>query len=71
MKLFLLVVVVLLIGIIIGFCLSRYYMDTTKFGNLIIDTTDPEKDLFSFDMTTPLSDIINNHYTVLKVIVKK
>lgn len=71
MKLFLLVVVVLLIGIIIGFCLSRYYMDTTKFGNLIIDTTDPEKDLFSFDMTAPLSDIINNNYTVLKVIVKK
>lgn len=71
MKLFLLVVVVLLIGIIIGFCLSRYYMDTTKFGNLIVDTTDPEKDLFSFDMTAPLSDIINNNYTVLKVIVKK
>lgn len=71
MKMFLLVVVVLLIGIIIGFCLSRYYMDTTKFGNLIIDTTDPEKDLFSFDMTAPLSDIINNNYTVLKVIVKK
>lgn len=71
MKLFLLVVVVLLVGIVIGFCLSRYYMDTTKFGNLIIDTTDPEKDLFSFDMTAPLSDIINNNYTVLKVIVKK
>lgn len=71
MKMFLLVVVVLLIGIVIGFCLSRYYMDTTKFGNLIIDTTDPEKDLFSFDMNAPLSDIINNNYTVLKVIVKK
>lgn len=71
MKIFLLVVVVLLIGIIIGFCLSRYYMDTTKFGNLIIDTTDPEKDLFSFDMTAPLIDIVNNNYTVLKVIVKK
>lgn len=71
MKMFLLVVVVLLIGIVIGFCLSRYYMDTTKFGNLIIDTTDPEKDLFSFDMIAPLSDIINNNYTVLKVIVKK
>lgn len=71
MKMFLLVVVVLLVGIVIGFCLSRYYMDTTKFGNLIIDTTDPEKDLLSFDMTAPLSDIINNNYTVLKVIVKK
>ena len=71
MKMFLLVVVVLLIGIVIGFCLSRYYMDTTKFGNLIIDTTDPEKDLFSFEMNAPLSDIINNNYTVLKVIVKK
>ena len=71
MKMLLLVVVVLLIGIVIGFCLSRYYMDTTKFGNLIIDTTDPEKDLFSFDMNAPLSDIINNNYTVLKVIVKK
>lgn len=71
MKMFLLVVVVLLIGIIIGFCLSRYYMDTTRFGNLVIDSTDPEKDLISFEMTAPLSDIINDNYTVLKVIVKK
>lgn len=71
MKIFLLVVIVLLVGIAIGFCLSRYYMDTTRFGNLIIDSTDHEKDLISFEMMAPLSDIINNNYTVLKVIVKK
>jgi hypothetical protein len=71
MKLFLLVVAVLLVGIIVGFCLSRYYMDTTRFGNLIIDSTDPEKDLISFEMIAPLSKIINDNYTVLKVVVKK
>lgn len=71
MKIFLLAVIVLLVGIAIGFCLSRYYMDATRFGNLIIDPTDPEKDLISFEMIAPLSDIINKNYTVLKVIVKK
>lgn len=71
MKIFLLVVIVLLVGIAIGFCLSRYYMDATMFGNLIIDSTDPEKDLISFEMIAPLSKIINNNYTVLKVVVKK
>lgn len=71
MKIFLLVAIVLLVGIAIGFCLSRYYMDTTMFGNLIIDSTDPEKDLISFEMIAPLSKIINNNYTVLKVVVKK
>lgn len=71
MKIFLLVVIVLLVGIVIGFCLSRYYMDTTRFGNLIIDSTDPEKDLISFEMIAPLSKIINDNYTVLKVVVKK
>lgn len=71
MKLFLLVVAVLLVGIIVGFCLSRYYMDTTRFGNLIIDSTDPEKYLISFEMIAPLSKIINDNYTVLKVVVKK
>lgn len=71
MKIFLLVVIVLLVGIAIGFCLSRYYMDTTRFGNLIIDSTDPEKDLISFEMIAPLSKIINDNYTVLKVVVKK
>jgi hypothetical protein len=71
MKIFLLVVIVLLVGIVIGFCLSRYCMDTTRFGNLIIDSTDPEKDLISFEMIAPLNNIINNNYTVLKVVVKK
>lgn len=71
MKIFLLVAIVLLVGIVIGFCLSRYYMDTTRFGNLIIDSTDPEKDLISFEMIAPLSKIINDNYTVLKVVVKK
>ncbi len=71
MKMFLIVTTVLLAGIIIGFVLSRHLMDTTKFGELIIDSTDPEKDLLSFNMTNSIGKIINKKYTVLKIIVRK
>lgn len=71
MKMFLLLLVVLIIGIIIGICWSRYVMDAIKIGELIVDSTSPEKDLLSFNMTKPIASIINTNYVTLKVIVKK
>lgn len=71
MKMFLVLLVVLIIGIIIGICWSRYVIDAIKFGELIVDSTSPEKDLLSFNMTKPIASIINMHYVTLKVIVKK
>lgn len=71
MKMFLLVMIILAIGVCIGILFMAYSMRKVTFGSLIIDSTDVNKDLLSFEMTASLDEIINQKMIVLKVIVKK
>ena len=71
MKMFLLVMIILAIGVCIGILFMAYSMHKATFGSLIIDSTDANKDLVSFEMTTSLDEIINHKMIVLNVVVKK
>ena len=50
-------------GLILGVLISHKRPD----GKLKIDTSDPEKDLWSLELTAPLDDISKSHFLTLKV----
>lgn len=52
---YLLMLIIFLLGLITGGCLMLICMK--KDGTLVINTYDPDKDVYSFEFKTPLNEI--------------
>ena len=58
----------LFLGILLGISSRQYQAsDERTDGSLIVDTSDPEKDVYRLDLTTQLDDIPGKNEIVLKV----
>ena len=62
------ILISLLVGLGIGLPIA---LKASKVGNLVIDQTDPGKDLYSFEIESGLSKLSESRYVVLKVKVIK
>ena len=58
----------LFLGILLGISSRQYQAsDERTDGSLIVDTSDPEKDVYRLDLTTQLDDLPGKNEIVLKV----
>lgn len=58
------------IEFILGWIACHAYYKSKKIGKMIIDTTDPNKDIIRIEYSKPLSEIINKESVVLKIETK-
>lgn len=54
----------------LGWLACYLYYSRKAAGKIIIDTTDPNKDIVRIEYSQPLSDIINKESVVLKIETK-
>lgn len=56
------------LGALLGLSSQRYNKSEAKYdGNLVVDTADPERDIYSFEVTTPIEDLKNKKELTIKV----
>ena len=59
---------VLFLGILLGYSKHYYDLSAERYdGNLVVDTSNPEKDTYKFDFKTPLEDIEGKKEITLKI----
>lgn len=61
-------VVDIFLGTLLGLSSQRYNRSDAKYdGALIVDTADPERDIYSFEVTTPIEELKNKSELTIKV----
>lgn len=59
---------VLFLGVLLGYSKHYYDLSAEKYdGNLVVDTSNPTKDTYRFDFTTPLEKIEGKKEITLKI----
>lgn len=57
-----------ILSFVIGFLAATpFILHMFRVGSLVIDQTDPQKDLYSFEIETGLSRLAESEYVTLKV----
>ena len=64
------VIALLPVWYILGWIACHLYYRERTIGKMIIDTTDPNKDVVRIEYSKPLSDVINKKSVVLKIETK-
>lgn len=57
------------LGVLLGLSTSSYNKSDSAFdGSLVVDTTNPQKDLYSLELSTPLHELSGKNAISLKVV---
>lgn len=56
------------LSLLLGYSKKSYVASEAKYdGALVVDTSNPDKDIYSLEVTTPLDEVNNSNHILLKI----